>query len=95
MQKVVLKFVNKLIYEISEIMVLYGHKEVASMANSLKVYHCPICGKRVFDATIDSVFHIEIKCPRCGKIVEIDSTPQPHHQALALLPINNELRKCG
>lgn len=61
------------------------------MANSLIVYHCPICGKRVFDATIDSVFHIEIKCPRCGKVVNIDSTPQPHHQALALLPRNNEL----
>lgn len=65
------------------------------MANSLKVYHCPICGKRVFDATIDSVFHIEIKCPRCGKVVEIDSTKGPHNSAIALLPIKNEFRKCG
>lgn len=61
----------------------------------LKIYHCPICGKRVFDATVNSVFHIEIKCPRCGKVVEIDSTPGPTHQVLALLPKKNEFRKCG
>ena len=76
-------------------MVPYGHKEVASMANSMIIYHCPICEKRVFDATIDSVFHIEIKCSRCGKVVEIDSPPHPKKQVLALLPKNNELRKCG
>ena len=51
--------------------------------------------KRVFDASADSEFRIRIKCPQCRNIVEIDSNAGIKHQALALLPKNNDFRKCG
>lgn len=65
------------------------------MAEQFITYRCPIDGKRLFDATPGSKFHIRTKCPQCRCIVEIDSTTGPHHRAIALLPIKNEFRKCG
>lgn len=65
------------------------------MADQYITYRCPTCGKRLFDASPDSEFRIQIKCPQCRSIIEIDSTKGPHHSAIALLPTNNELRKCG
>ena len=65
------------------------------MADQYITYRCPKCGRRLFDALPDSKFHIRIKCPQCKSIVEIDSTTGPNHCVIALLPKNNELRKCG
>lgn len=65
------------------------------MADQYITYRCPTCGKRLFDASTDSEFRIRIKCSQCRCIVEIDSTAGPNHRAIALLPKNNELRKCG
>lgn len=65
------------------------------MAEQYNTYRCPKCGKRLFDASMDSEFRIRIKCPQCRNIVEIDSTAGSNHRAIALLPQNNELRKCG
>ena len=65
------------------------------MAEQYNTYRCPMCGKRLFDASADSEFRIRIKCPQCRNIVEIDSNAGIKHQALALLPKNNDFRKCG
>jgi hypothetical protein len=32
---------------------------------------CPMCNKRIFDATKDSLGIVQIKCDHCGKVVDI------------------------
>lgn len=65
------------------------------MADRFNHFKCPTCGKRLFEATPDSAFHIRIRCNICRNVVDIDCTAGPNHRVLALLPKNNELRKCG
>lgn len=42
-----------------------------SLSDSYRAVKCPSCGKRVFDATEDSVGLVTIKCESCAKIVVI------------------------
>ncbi len=34
-------------------------------------HRCPVCGQRLFDASLDSCGQVEIKCSRCKSIVNI------------------------
>ena len=43
------------------------------MAQSVNIaVRCPECGWRVMDKVSPTTGKIEIKCPRCHKIVEVD-----------------------
>jgi len=37
-----------------------------------KIVKCSICGWRLLDRVTATTGIIELKCPRCGKIVKID-----------------------
>ncbi len=32
---------------------------------------CPLCGKRIFDASEDTKGEIEVKCKSCNKVVKV------------------------
>lgn len=34
--------------------------------------HCPHCNRRLFDFELQGVIHLSIKCPKCGKFVELN-----------------------
>jgi len=38
----------------------------------MKKIHCPICNQRLFDAKEGGSAKIDIKCIRCGKIVQVE-----------------------
>lgn len=42
-----------------------------SLSDNYRAVKCPDCGKRIFDATEDSVGLVTIKCESCAKIVVI------------------------
>lgn len=64
------------------------------MANKYITYRCPLCGRKLFDASSDSKFRIRIRCSQCRNLIEIDGSAGPETHALALLQ-KNQYRKCG
>ncbi len=33
--------------------------------------HCPYCNRRLLDFELQGVIKLKIKCPKCGKILEL------------------------
>ncbi len=34
--------------------------------------HCPVCNQRLFDKISLTTGYVEIKCPNCGRVVQIN-----------------------
>jgi len=43
----------------------------------MRKIHCPHCRHRLFDVNDASDPYIEIKCPKCGKIIKLKLTKTP------------------
>ena len=41
------------------------------------VIKCPTCKRRIFDTTDNSLGLIDIKCPHCKQVVQVELKPKP------------------